>query len=378
MNDRERFVACVLGEPVDRPPYWLFWEPWEATWERWLRDARSGTASGRRPFPTEIDDYDTFRAEFRLPFEPDQRPMEIPVNTGPCPKIEKTVVEESDEFVIHIDSWGIKRRDFKHRESMSEFIEFPVKDREDWERFKAERLDPDHPDRLAGNWRELCAEWTAKDYPIMVGKFPDAGVFGPFRWLLGDEEGLIAFRTMPDLVHEVMDHITTIYLAVFEKVVQEVQIDMIHLWEDMCYRNGPLISPKDWEGFLGPNYRRIKAFAQRHNIPVISVDTDGNPDLIAAPMINAGVNLLWPMEVGAGCDVNVWQEKYPTLAMMGGIDKRALARDPEAIDQELARIRPALEKGRYIPALDHLVPDNVSWDNYCYYAEALKKLVDSV
>jgi len=25
MNDGERFLACALGEPVDRPPFWLFW-----------------------------------------------------------------------------------------------------------------------------------------------------------------------------------------------------------------------------------------------------------------------------------------------------------------------------------------------------------------
>jgi hypothetical protein len=81
------------------------------------------------------------------------------------------------------------------------------------------------------------------------------------------------------------------------------------------------------------------------------------------------------MEVAAGCDVNQWQARYPALAMLGGIDKRALAAGPAAIDRELARIRPALERGRYIPALDHLVPDDVSWENYCYYARALKALV---
>ena len=375
MNDRERFVAYVSGEPVDRPPYWLNWTPWETTWQRWRAEAEAGHVSGGFDFPLDIEELDKFTGEFRVPFDPDQTPMGIPVNTGPCPKIEERVLEETDEFVIRVDSWGIKRRDFKHRTSMSEFIEFPVKSREDWERFKAKRLDPDHPDRLTGNWREPCAEWTAKGYPIRLGQFPDAGVFGPLRWMLGDEEGLIAFHTMPDLVHEIMDHITAVYLAVFEKVVQEVQVDVIHFWEDMCYRNGPLISPKHWEEFMGPNYRRVKAFAQEHGIPVISVDTDGNPDLIAAPMIEAGVNYLYPMEVAGGCDVNVWREKYPTLAMMGGVDKRALAQGPRAIDRELARVRPALEKGMYIPALDHLIPDDVSWDNYCYYAEALKRLV---
>jgi hypothetical protein len=108
---------------------------------------------------------------------------------------------------------------------------------------------------------------------------------------------------------------------------------------------------------------------------VISVDTDGNPDKITPPMIETGVNLLFPLEVAAGCDVNEWQRRYPNLAFSGGIDKRALAQGKAAIDAELERVRPAIERGRYIPELDHLVPDDVSWENYCYFAEKLKQMV---
>ena len=178
--------------------------------------------------------------------------------------------KEDDEFIIFIDSWGIKRRDYKERESMSEFIEFPVKNRRDWEQFKEERLDPDNADRLSGDWEKLSAKWIAEEYPIQLGYFPDVGVFGGLRWLLGDEECLIAFYTMPDLVHEIMDHLTSLYITVFEKVVEKVRVDEIHMWEDMCGRQGPLISPRHWEEFMGPNYRRIKKFARRHNIPLFS------------------------------------------------------------------------------------------------------------
>lgn len=358
MNDRERFIACLLGEPVDRPPYWLYWSPWRTTWQRWEREGKPATVT-----------------DHRTAFGPDQPPLVVPVNCGPCPRLERTVIEEDDTFVIFTDSWGIKRKDFKDHESMSQFLEFPVKDRRDWERFKEERLDPDHPERLSGDWRALCAVWMAKGYPIQLGYYPDVGIFGSVRWLLGDEECLVAFHTMPDLVHDIMDHMTSLYLTVFDAVAREVRVDVIHIWEDMCSRNGPLISPRMWEEFMGPNYRRIQAFAAEHNIPLVSVDTDGNPDLITAPMMRSGVNFLFPMEVAAGCDVNAWHARYPTLGMMGGIDKRALAGGPAAIDRELARIRPAVEAGRYIPDLDHLVPDDVSWDNYCYYAEALKRLV---
>jgi len=243
---------------------------------------------------------------------------------------------------------------------MSQFIQFPVTDKESWQDYKEKWLNPDDPRRLDGDWREKCQRWMANGYPIQLGWYPDSGVFGPFRWLMGDEEGLVAFHSQPDLVHEIMDHITTLYLTVFEQVIQEVQVDVIHLWEDMCYKNGPLISPKMWKSFIGPNYRRIKTFADQPNIAIISVDTDSDPDRITPPMLESGVNLLYPMEVTAGCDVNQWQKKYPDLAMMGGIDKRALACSPHAIEQEIERIRPAVASGRYIPELDHLVPDDVS------------------
>jgi uroporphyrinogen decarboxylase len=358
MNDRERFLACVLGQPTDRPPYWLFWGPWDTTLQRWHQEG----------LPAEVQDH-------RSSFDPDQPPRAVRVNCGPCPRLERTVLEEDDDSLVYVDTWGVVRRDLKHRESMSTFLRFPVQSREDWQRFKEERLEPDHPDRLSGDWRQACATWQAAGIPIQLGYYPDVGTFGIVRWLLGDEEGLIAYYSMPDLVHDIMDHMTSLYLTVFEQVAREVRVDVIHIWEDMCSRNGPLISPRHWDEFIGPNYRRIKAFAESHGIPVISVDTDGNPALIASRMVRDGVNLLFPMEVAAGCDVNAWQQVHPTLATMGGIDKRALAAGPQAIDRELARIRPAVERGRYIPALDHLVPDDVSWANYAYYARALKELV---
>lgn len=357
MTDRERFIACVLGEPVDRPPYWLFWGPWGSTWARWQSEK-----------PENITDH-------RSSFGPDQPPVTVPVNCGPCPQVERRVLEDTADFVVHTDTWGIVRRDTKHGESMPQFLEFPVKGRTDWELYKEERLNPDSPERTAGNWRESCQEWIRRGYPLQLGYFPDVGVFGALRWLLGDEECLIAFYTMPDLVHEIMDHMTSIYLTVFEVVAAEVQIDVIHIWEDMCGRQGPLISPTHWQDFMGPNYRRIKAFADQHSIPILSVDTDGDPDLITPVMMDSGVNYLFPMEVAAGCDVNAWRERYPALGMMGGIDKRALAEGPKAIDVELERIRPAIDKGRYIPDLDHLIPSDVSWDNYSYYAQKLKELV---
>ncbi|MGB2824657.1 MAG: uroporphyrinogen decarboxylase family protein [Phycisphaerae bacterium] len=361
MTDRERFLACILGDPVDRPPYWLFWQPWGPTWRRWQAEGK----------PAELATF----ADVRAHFAAEGTPCTLPVNVGPCPKLERTVLGETDEFVTFTDGWGIRRRDFKGHESMSEFLEFPVKGRADWEAFRDRHLDPDDARRIADDLHETHRRWSDEGRIIQLGYYPDCGVFGSLRWLLGDEECLLAFYTDPRLVHEIMDHVTDIYVTVFEKVAAEVRVDVIHIWEDMAGRQGPLIGPAMWEEFMGPCYRRIKALARRHDIPVLSVDTDGRPHDIIPPMMAAGVNYLYPQEVAAGCDVVEMQRLFPGLGMMGGIDKRALAAGSEAIDAELDRVRPAVEAGRYIPDLDHLVPSDVSWENFCHYARALRRLV---
>ena len=359
MTHRERFLATVAGQSRDRAPYWLFWGVWGSTWKRWQDEG--------------MPRFQSF-GDVRAHFGADEVPRIVPVRLGPLPDFSAPVSEDADS-VTNIDSWGIRRRDLKGVDSMSEFIAWPVNSRADWRRYRDERLDPNDPRRLDGDWREQCRQWSAAGIPIQLGQFPDTGIFGTLRWLLGDEECLAAFCTDPDWVHEIMNHMTGRYLEVFGQVVREVRVDMIHLWEDMCGRQGPLISPAHWREFMAPCYRRIHAFAREHGIPVLSVDTDGQPDLIVPPMLEAGVNFLFPMEVAAGADVNVFRQKYPGLALMGGIDKRALALGPEAIDAELRRIRPALAEGRYIPDLDHHVPSDVSWPNFCHYAAELRKMI---
>jgi uroporphyrinogen decarboxylase len=358
MNDRERFLNCMLGKPVDRPPYWLFWSPWGRAWARWEQEGK----------PASITDFRSF-------MQPDHPPAAIPVNFGPSPAFERQVISEDDDYIVTTDSWGIIRRDYKHGESMSEFIKFPVSGWDDWRKFKAERLDPNDPTRVAGPWLEHARKWQEMGIPIQLGHYPHVTIFGGVRWLLGDEECLVAFYDAPDLVHDIMTHLTDVFIAVARQVVPHARVDVVHIWEDMCGKQGPLISPAHWREFMGPCYRRVSEFMAENSIPLLSVDTDGKPDDIVPPMMEAGVNYLYPMEVAAGCDVNDYRRRFPELALMGGIDKRALAVDPATIDAELDRIWPAVEKGRYIPDLDHLVPDDVSWSNYEYYCRALKERV---
>jgi uroporphyrinogen decarboxylase len=61
--------------------------------------------------------------------------------------------------------------------------------------------------------------------------------------------------------------------------------------------------------------------------------------------------------------------------MGGNIDKRALAMGKEATKREvMSKVPFLLEKGGYFPSVDHLVPPDVPFENYCYYINLLREI----
>ena len=207
-----------------------------------------------------------------------------------------------------------------------------------------------------------------------LGYFP-YGVFGTPRDLMGAEEILVAFSDQPHLVHDMMDTLTDFWIRIYGRVTEHVKVACIHLWEDMAGRQGSLISPQMVRQFMMPNYRKIKDFADAKNIPLLSVDSDGDVSELVPIMMENGLNSIWPFEVQAGCDIEEYRRKYPRLGITGGLGKRALAQGKEAIDRELARAERMFPYGGYIASPSHLIPPDVPWANYKYYLERLRELV---
>ena len=85
--------------------------------------------------------------------------------------------------------------------------------------------------------------------------------------------------------------------------------------------------------------------------------------------------MMLPFEVTAGCDVVALRRKYPYMSMMGGIDNMEIAKGKEAIDRELKRIEPLLFETGYFPALDHLIPPEISYADYTYFVNRLHDII---
>ena len=70
--------------------------------------------------------------------------------------------------------------------------------------------------------------------------------------------------------------------------------------------------------------------------------------------------------------VKVRQTYGHNLVIMGGIDKRVIAKGGTALRSEVDRVMPLVEDGGYIPELDHSVPPDISWSVFCEYMDYLK------
>jgi len=355
MTLRERHLRQKTCQHVDRLP-WKANAPWAETLKRWRQE---GLGEGNW--------------EEILGVEPEFNCA--PVNLGLSPWFEEKIIEDKGETQICQDSWGIIFEARKDGCSMPRWIEHPVKCRSDWERLRDERLNPDDPARFPEDWAEVAATMNAdQDRVTMLGGFL-YGVFGTPRSLLGTEEVLVTFFDDPDLMHEMMDYLTDFWIAIYEKVVRKLKVDVVHIWEDMAGKNGSLISPELIREFMLPNYIKVKQFVDKHDIPIFSGDSDGNLRELVPIFHEVGVNRYIPFEVVAGNDILEYRRRFPDLCINGGIDKRVLAIGREAWQSELNKVREMLKYPGYEPSLDHAVPPDVSWQNFYDFHMELKEVI---
>ncbi len=162
----------------------------------------------------------------------------------------------------------------------------------------------------------------------------------------------------------------------YSTILEKVSVDYILIWEDMCFKNGPLISPALFAEFCMPYYKRfiskMKSFGVNHFI----VDTDGNFNKLIEPFMDIGITGVYPFEVAAGMDIEETRKLYPELIIIGGIDKRSLAAGKDNILNEIRKIDRMLAKGGYLPCVDHAVTPDVSFSNYSYYRRELNQILN--
>jgi len=385
MNARERFLAVMNFEKVDRT---LFWEMgyWKDTLNRWYQEGlpkHQDVAIGLKPgegvrgenAPHEDFFYDRRRdVDVHDYFGFDSGMVCLPVNSLLQPQFEKKVFEETDDYIILQDEFGMKKKMNKREASRPQFLQWPAEDRKSFEQIK-ERMKPSLKDRVPPHWKELIKRYANRDYPLTLGGYP-CGFYGTLRFLMGEERLLLNFYDDPHFVGDFMNYLSDFWIRVWGEALSEIQVDCVNFWEDMAYRSGPLISPQMYRDFMLPPYQRVTSFLKDMGVKVILVDTDGNVEKLIPLFLESGITAVFPFEVQAGNDIVSYRQKYPPLGILGGIDKMKIAQGKKVIEEELnSKVPYMLKSGGYIPHIDHHVHPDISWKDFKYYRTRLSEMI---
>jgi uroporphyrinogen decarboxylase len=386
MNTRERFLAVMDFEPCDRTLLWE-WGYWGGAVERWYKEGLprieglpkpvefgetlAGPGAAWRSGVLNVPDARDVADAVAL----DDGRETIPLQNFVWPPFQEEVLDEDDETVTVRSKDGVTLKQRKDAGSVPHPLAWPVSDRYDWERLKSERFQPKLEDRLPANWDALVLEYKHRDYPLSIAS-GYCGFFGALRALMGEVNLFYAYYDNPSLLHDMADFLCNFWIEIYGRVLQQVHdVESAEFWEDMCYKNGPMISPAMFREFMMPYYKRLIGALRDQGVRHFCVDTDGDCRSLIPLFLECGMTGMLPFEVQAGCDIVEIRKKYPHLQIYAGLDKNLVAQGKQAIDAELeAKLPPLLRQGGYIPFVDHLVHPDISWENFAYYRQRVSEL----
>jgi hypothetical protein len=300
----------------------------------------------------------------------------------PLPPFQEETLAEDERYITVRFTDGHVSRALKEgtahgtRLSMDQYLAWVVNSRAEFQAHKL-RYNPQSSLRYPQWWQDYSRCLQGRDYPLALTRNGTFGLFSFLRRWMGTEQACMVFLDDPAWAEEMLDFMTEYLIELTGRALTDVQVDYFNYFEDFAYKTAPLIGPKIFRRFFLPRYRRINDHLRAHGVRHIWLDSDGNTEVLIPLFIEAGITVHWPMERAADMHPLKLRRTYGhDLALVGGIDKRALTQDRKAIEEELYSFVPQLlEDGGYIPTLDHAFPPDISYDNFMIYLEVKRKIL---
>ena len=310
-------------------------------------------------------------------FNMDVGQVMVDVNLLFEPMFDVKVLQETRERFVYVDIDGVERIFMKQEATIPTTVKGPIDGWESWKRLKAERLNvKDVSRRFPKNWPQLVQEYKNRDYPLAIGGYPH-GYFGTLAHLLGYEKLFYWYYDEPELLHDMLNTFTDLWINVYSEVLAQVDVDHVHFWEDISAGKGPMVSLEHVKQFMLPYYRRIIDFLKGRGMKIFFVDTDGDCNSLIPLFLSVGVTGMYPFETHCGMDIVKVRKEYPKLQILGGVPKSEIAHGPAQVDEILKPAEAVLKTGGYIPFGDHFIPPEAPWDGFKYYRTRLNQMIDA-
>ena len=356
MSDRERFNNQMHYKPVDRC-FNMEFGYWEENFQQWSIFVENGI--------TNNDEADIF-------FNFDT----IKYVGGPVwmhPVFENAVVEETPTSKITINADGLLAEVPKDgHDTIPHYLQSSIVTPDDWAKCKAKRFRRDDPVRRLDIQALKKAHPADRNYPLGV----DCGsMIGRIRDILTFEGLAYACHDYPQMVEDMVETACVLVEDFIDQVLPAIDFDFASGWEDICFKNGPIVTVEFFRDVVMPRYKRIGKKLAAAGIDIWYTDCDGDVRPILPFFLESGINCLFPYEVNGCCHpAELLSEYGPELRIMGGVDKMELAKGPQAIKAYLESLVPLVERGGYIPFCDHRCPPNVKVEDYLYYLDLKEEM----
>ena len=354
MTDRERFNAQMHYQPFDRS-FNMEFGYWNEVYQQWKLFTDNGIRNEAQA--NIFFNFDRiFQVGGKVWLDPPFEPREIS-------RTERTkTVVNADGLWTEIPLDG--------HETIAHCIKSSVETPEDWKRVKEERM------RLDGRVVDVAALKARhpddRDYPLGVSV---GSMIGKIRDMLTFEGLCYAIFDYPDMVEDMVETCCVLVEHYLDQILPHMRFDFAAGWEDICFKNGPIVSPDFFREVVMPRYQRIDKRLKAHGIDLWYMDCDGDVRFILDSFLKGGVNCMFPYEVNCCCHPKELLDTYgKQLRIMGGVDKLQLIAGKEAIRAYLETLTPLVERGGYIPFCDHRCPPDVTEENYLYYLDLKRKM----
>lgn len=231
------------------------------------------------------------------------------------------------------------------------------------------------PERIDLEFWKSFNDTRPQDVPVglhlgsVLGEIRNMTSVVGMSYLLYDED--------EDLFAEIVDTYAEMQYQCVKAVLETgAKFDFAHYWEDICFKNGPLIAPSMFDELCAKHYKKRNDLCHEYGIDIISLDCDGVTEALLPTWFNNGVNTMFPIEVGVwGDQFEPARKKFGNgMLGVGGMDKIAFRKDKAAVDAEIERMARLASMGGFIPCPDHRLMPGSKFELVQYYAEEIKKI----
>lgn len=241
-----------------------------------------------------------------------------------------------------------------------------MRDRWDWSSQDQQELDVWIASQSAIQQRlgdECFLFWSSIGSPGLMGLFEEVGL-EEFSYLLHDA---------PEIIAEQIDFHATKAVQKIERIPTGTSVEAVFLGEDMAFKTG-ILFPLSWmrKAWL-PHLHRILAAYHARGIKVI-FHSDGDLNAILDDLVDAGIDILNPIEIAAGMDVAAIHRRHPRLLLAGGIDVSGLL--PFGTPREVAdTVHKAIDdaEGRILVGSSTELLDSVPLRNFLAMRDAVMR-----